>query len=370
MFVGSFRSCCSNIETQLACPAEVDDISRAHPYVRSTPLTAAPAIQDGSGAGVGYTFHDSVKAVQKAKMCELLQQWGARSEEERDRAESSASVKAPDGEVIYLSGEVPFVHNFKTKHLWATVNAPPPPAVAESKQKVCRVGLARQECDQNPWRGVSAQSSTLQDFDSVLEDSLTDHMDAEGRRALCGGLGLGDSPSDQQQREATKYAMKLSPPRQIRGKSLSSETKETESVERESRMYSEPGLPSGKKSLPKLTVDGRSRARSRGSTSRRRRGCSNSTSLREEESADRSRMRSTGTESTEELAPELSPMHTGTDSKTPGNQHRTLRPLAMDQRKGETKSEALAGDRGAGATSVLSPSAPASSKPSRVMKTF
>lgn len=81
-----------------------------------------------SGRGVGYTFAEMTTPDEIAAVCELLQRWSCRSEGERERAESSASLKAPDGDVVFLSGVVPLVSDTKTKHLLSPVHTPPPPA--------------------------------------------------------------------------------------------------------------------------------------------------------------------------------------------------------------------------------------------------
>ncbi|CAM9347882.1 unnamed protein product [Scytosiphon promiscuus] len=335
---------------------------------------ASPAIQDGSGAGVGYIFQDSVKAEQKVKMCELLQQWGARSGEERYRAASSMSVKAPDGEVVYLSGEVPFVHNFKTKHLWTTVDDPSGPTAAVQKHNPSEEGRARKERDQNPWRGRS--TTTFQDFDSVLDDTAMRQTDRKGQEAPFRGFGRGGAQTGQQVEEAKKYALGHSASRQTRGESPSSEEQKAASTDQESRMPTEQGGSCGRKPLRKANVGGRGRARKRVSTGRHGRGCSDSQSLQEEEPTERPRIRTTEAEYTERRALDPSSQKTAqidvvADPKQPGNQHRTLRPLSMDEQSRGMTMQALARNGGTIASTVaLSPSAPTRIKPSRAVKAF
>lgn len=73
-------------------------------------------------------------------VCEVLQRWDCRDDEERERAETFPSAKAPDGDVIYFSGLVPVVPQSKTNHLWSTGNQPPP--IADTSSQGASVGIA------------------------------------------------------------------------------------------------------------------------------------------------------------------------------------------------------------------------------------
>lgn len=366
------------------------------------PCLAAPAIQDGSGAGVGYTFTDDVVAEQKIAICELLARWGSRSGEERERAESFMSTKkAPDGEVVFFSGVVPYVHNSKTKHLWAPVNAPPPPAEAgsgsSSRHAARRLGLGeeKQGFGANPWRGKRVDADSFQDINGSCRQDLpspTDDDDGAGGAhgsSKVGGAGIGikigvGRKGPQGDDNALKYVPVAASPRGRRGKSL--ELDKTGGsltlTERESRMASEPGTHStGNPTAGKPVMIKKGRPRRRGSVSRRRRGCSDASSGqgddKDKEPAERRRDESTATDTTAgDDAPDDSTTTDLGQKDPPRNRHRRLRPRAMDGQtdpatRKSSASEVAAGAAGGASTAVHTPSAPANSRSSRTLvKTF
>lgn len=335
---------------------------------------AAPAIRDASGTGVGYAFADGVTAEQKSDICQLLARWGSRSGGERERAESSSSVKSPGGEVVYFSGVVPFVHNSKTEHLWATANVPPPPSVPPRRQSTLCVGVAgKHEPSPNPWRGKTVDAGTFQQIEGDRQGlSNSKHEGVGGAR---GGAEVGG---------AAKYVVDDPAPRTRRGKSSASasEEKEGEQTERDSRMASEPGAaPSRTKAFRKQTAGGKGRSRRRGSTGGRRgRGLSDQSDAsagQGDEPAERARIQPERTESATRGATEGSTAARQREnapiaSDTPRNQHRKLRPVAMEaQHRGTNEDPAAAvGSAGGASTATLTPSAPSTSKPSKTMKTF
>lgn len=319
--------------------------------------TAAPAIQDGSGAGVGYTFADDVTAEKKSDICQLLARWGRRSEDERRRAESLASVKAPGGEVVYFSGVVPFVHNSKTEHLWVSANVPPPAAAPPPRQGALTVGAGRHEPGQNPWRGRPVDAGTFQPIGSDRQDPSSNINESGGMR---GGAEIGG---------AAKYVVDDPPPRRRRGNSLASEEKEGKLIERESRHFSEPGSASARtNTVRNRTMGGKGRSRRRGSTSPCGRGQSDQSEAsagQGDEPAARPRIQSEATERSTTIRPRA---NAPVACDLPRNQHRKLRPLARQaQNKQETTKEP--GEADAAPASILTPSAPSKIRPSKSTKT-
>lgn len=114
-----------------------------------------------TGTGVGYTFAETVSADLRTSMCEALQRWGRQNNEERHRAESFVSTKAPEGDVIYLSGVVPLVDNSRTKHLWGGSEKPPPPAPASSGEGVVSEGPGGHKGRNSGKRNQPAQSEMI-----------------------------------------------------------------------------------------------------------------------------------------------------------------------------------------------------------------
>ena len=323
----------------------------------------APAIQDGAGAGVGYTFADVVTAEQKSEVCRLLARWGRRSGDERERAESSASVKAPGGEVVYFSGVVPVVHSSKTEHLWVSANVPPPPAAAPPRRGAPGVGVSRREPELNPWRGKAVDADIFQHInsdDKNFSSQIRSHQEVGGTRGGAEGGG------------GAKYMVGVdvddSTPRTRRGKSSASEEKEEEPTNRDFRIASEPGaVPSRTKTFRKHTAGGKGKLRRRGSTDRQRRNLSDQSDASAGQGdgcADRSRVQSEPAQSASRGALDV-----------PRNQHRKLRPIAMeaqDQGTSEKPAALGAGDGAAEGTPapILTPLAPSKSKSSKVMKTY
>lgn len=334
---------------------------------------------------MGYTFADTVVAEQKTAVCELLAKWGSRSGEERERAESSMSKKAPGGDVVFFSGVVPYVHGSKTKHLWAPVNALPPPAEAAARHvsNCLGAGGERQEVGANPWRGKMVDADSFQDINHSCRQDLPSptsqgaadrHGSSEVEEAGM-GQGLGrNGPRG----EAVKYVADDSTPRRRRGKSLEMDGKGMTSTERESRMASEPGTSAGNATARKAVASRKGRPRRRGSVSRRQRGCSDASSGQgdDKESPERRRGQSAAAGSTVEERPGRSTTADLGRNDPPKNQHRKLRPRAMDEQAGLAKAsvsapEVMAGAAGEPSTSVHSPSAPTKSISSRtLLKTF
>ncbi|CAM9162084.1 unnamed protein product [Ectocarpus fasciculatus] len=335
---------------------------------------ASPAIQDGSGLGVGYAFEDAVSDDQKKAICDLLQRWGCWGEEERERAESSMSAKAPGGEVVLLSGEVPFVHNFRTKHLWGDSNIPPPPDGTTSRKAVHRTGTVRHESLLNPWRGTTIETDkNFQHTTRVLEESATSmNEEAVGLGADGGTGGVERHP----QQEGGANDVQDCFARERRGNSLTFEDEKHELAERDSRLASATEMSNKKPAIQKSSASGKGKTRRRGSFARRRRGHSDGSSGAQDQSEGRSRVESTATENSDEVATNGSkitrPRENATVSGPPPNQHRKLRPRAMDQQANSPKIEAAAASNGGGASAPLSaaPSVPQQTKPSRVLKTF
>ena len=327
------------------------------------PSMTAPAIQDATGAGVGYTFADNVTAEQKSDICQLLARWGSRSGDERERAESSSSVRSPGGDVIYFSGVVPFVHNSKTEHLWVTANVPPPPGVVPPRQGTLSVGVGRHEPGPNPWRGKAVDADT---FEHIERDRQGLSNSNNKREDACGVAEVGG---------AAKYVVDDPAPRARRGKSLASEEKEEEVTERVSRMASEPGaVPSRTKTPRKHTAGGKGRSRRRGSTGRRGRGLSDQSDAsagQGDEPAERPRIQREVTESATQGSTQGSTTARLRENgpialDMPRNSHRKLRPVAMEaQNRGISEDPA-----GEAPAATLTPSAPSKSKPSKTMKTY
>lgn len=359
------------------------------------PYLAAPAIQDGSGAGVGYTFADNVVAEQKIAICELLARWGSRSGEERERVESSTfTKKAPGGEVVFFSGVVPYVHDSKTRHLWAPVNAPPPPAVAAStstsRSRHAAIGLGagneKQGVGTNPWRGKRMDADSFQDINGSCRQDLPSPTD-DGAGGAHGSSEVGGAEKEIEvggkapQGEALKYVPVASSSRGRRGKSLELDKNGESLTARETRMASEPGTnPTGNPTIRKSVMIRKGRPRRRGSLSRRRRGCSDASSGqgddKDEVPSERQRDESTATDITAEDAPDRSTTTDLGENDPPRTRHRKLRPRAMDGQTDLAKRKALASEMAAGAaggasTVVHTPSAPAKSRSSRtLLKTF
>lgn len=335
----------------------------------------APAIQDGSGLGVGYSFEDAVSDDQKKAICELLQQWGCSGGEERERAESSMSAKAPGGEVVLLSGEVPYVHNFRTKHLWDDSNIPPPPDGTTSRKAVHRTGTVRHESLLNPWRGATVETdSSFKPTTRVLDESATP-MNGEAVR-LCTDGRTGGVERHQQQEGGAKHVEDCFA-RERRGSSLSFEDEKQELAERDSRLASATGMSTKKPAIQKSTSSGKGKTRRRGSFVRRRRGHSDDSSGAQDQSEGRPRVESTATENSDEVATNGSkitrPRENASVPFPPPNQHRKLRPRAMDQQDNLPKNEAAAASKSGSGTSApltATPSVPQQSMPSRVVKTF
>ncbi|CAM9126093.1 unnamed protein product [Ectocarpus sp. 12 AP-2014] len=335
---------------------------------------ASPAIQDGSGLGVGYAFEDAVSDDQKKAICKLLQQWGGWGGEERERAESSMSAKAPGGEVVLLSGEVPFVHNFRTKHLWDDSNIPPPPDRTSSRKTVHRTVAGRHEILVNPWRGATVEAdSNFQRTTRVLEESANQiNEEAVGLRAdgRTGGV-IRHQPQEGGVKDVEDCIA-----RERRGRSLTFEDEKDELAERDSRLGSATWM-STKPAIQKSSSSGKGKARRRGSTLRRRRGHSDGSSGAQDQSEGRSRVESTATENSDEVATNGSkitrPRKNVSVSEPSPNQHRKLRPRAMDQQDNLPKLEAAAASKsGSGGSAPLTatPSVPHQRMPSRVLKTF
>lgn len=327
---------------------------------------AAPAIQDGSGAGVGYTFADTVTAEQRSGICQLLASWGGRSDDERERMRSSSSAKAPGGEVVFFSGVVPYVHNSKTKHLWVPANTPPPPAAAPRTQGTRSSGVGRHEPGTNPWRGKAVNAGTFQQTSGDRKD-LSGPTN-EGAGGTCGGSAIG---------EAATHVSDDSAPRNRKGASSAPEEKEGELTERESRIASEPGVPTETRAFRKHTVGGKGRSRRRGSTGRRGRGQSDASTGQGDELAERPRVKSEAMESTTSDATGRStttpPQENAIASDSPRNQHRKLRPRAMEAQNNQATGEepAAGADAADGApAAILTPSAPSKIKPSKSTKTY
>lgn len=300
---------------------------------------------------MGYTFADNVTAEQKSDICQLLVKWGGRSEDERERVDSSLSAKAPGGEVILFSGVVPYVHNSKTKHLWVPVNVPPPPAAAPPPRQGTRVG--RYEPGTNPWRGTTGDADRFEKI-SIDRKYLSRLKTEEvGNTSTHGGPETGG---------AAKYLVDDSSLRNRRGKSSASEENEGELAERESRLASEPGVPTRSKTTRKHAAGGKGRTRRCGSTGRRGRGQSDSQG---DEPEERTRTQSEATDST--------PRGASIASDLPRNQHRKLRPLAMEAQNKHVTVEKppKAKDSADGTPAViLTPSAPSKIKPSKVLRTY
>lgn len=310
---------------------------------------------------MGYTFADAVTAEQKSEICQLLARWGSRSGDERERAETSASVKAPGGEVVYFSGVVPVVHSSRTEHLWVPANVPPPPAAAPPKKGASSVGvgICRHEPGPNPWRGKAVDTDTCQHINSDGKDLSSQSQTNQEVGDTRGGAGVG---------AGAKYVVDVdgSTLRTKRGKSSASEENEEELIDRESRMASEQGIvPSRAKTFRKHTAGGKGKPRRRGSTGRRGRGLSvqsQSDVLAGEGDKPTERPR---------LQSEPAPSATRGASDAPICQHRKLRPVAMEEQNQGTSDNPAARDAADGSpAATLTPSAPSKSKPSKAMKTY
>ncbi|CAN0267342.1 unnamed protein product, partial [Ectocarpus sp. 13 AM-2016] len=164
--------------------------------------------------------------------------------------------------------------------------------------------------------------------------------------------------------------------RERRGRTLTFEDDKDVLAERDSRLGSATGM-STKPAIQKSSSSGKGKARRRGSTLRRRRGHNDGSSGAQDHSEGRSRVESTATENSEEVATNGSkitrPRKNVSVSEPSPNQHRKLRPRAMDQQDNLPKIEAAAASKsGSGGSAPLTaiPSVPHQRMPSRVLKTF
>lgn len=308
---------------------------------------------------MGYSFADTVTAEEKSDICQLLARWAARSGDERERAETSASAKAPGGEVVFFSGVVPYVHTSRTDHLWVPANVPPPPAEASPRQGTVGVGIGKHEHGTNPWRGKTVEAETFQQIDNDRVDlSSQTNEEVGGKRR---GAGVG---------EAAKYVVDDSTPRNRRGKSSASEETEGELAERESRMASEPGPRTRTKPCRKHQAGGRGRSRRRGLSDQ-----TDSLGGQGDDPAERPRVQSEATESDTRGVKEHSAITRLQEkaSDLPTKQHRKLRPLAMKpQNNSGAREGPEAGVNAAGGdpAAIVTPSAPSKIKSSKSMNTY
>lgn len=298
-------------------------------------------------------------------MCELLAKWEARGGGERDRTASSVSAKAPEGDVVFFSGAVSFVHNSSTKHLWVPVNQPPSPAEVAPRKAVSSTMVGVREQGINPWRGRRVGYDNATNFEPIGNDH--DNYTTPSAEAIQGepgeslSTGVGGIGRKQPERGGAKYvANDLSP----RDRKISDEH-ESELCERELRAASEPVSPAGKTCDRKLDLGDMGKIRGR-------RARNKGPSARGGMPADRMRNRSAATDSTDDQDSTRPRAISSPGSESPRHQHRKLRPRAMNEQHGPAKVVGAAMDA-AGETSTLAivtPSAPATTKPSRSLKTF
>lgn len=338
--------------------------------VSTRPSITAPAIQTSSGEGVGYTFSDTVATDHKVAICELLAKWEATGEEERGREERSMSVKAPEGDVVLFPGAITFVHSSKTNHLWRPVNHPPSPRAMTPRQTASGVRVGVREHGTNPWRGKKAGVDSFEPIGSARNGCIDSIAEGEKGEAEVGGSAeTGRTGRKQPERGAARYAADDFTPREVTGKNSASEENENGLTERESRAASEPGSSSQKTSARKVGLGDKGKIRKG-----RFRG--KAPSVDRDMPADRLRHTSAATDSASEDESTRLRTVSSPGYEPPRNQHRKLRPLAMNEQLGASKIAAAELSAGGGAstpataTTTVTPSAPAKSKPSRALKTF
>lgn len=317
---------------------------------------------------------DTVAVDRKIAMCELLARWEARGGEECDQTASSVSAKAPEGDVVFFSGAISFVHNSSTKHLWGPANQPPSPAEVAPRRVVSSTKVGVREHGINPWRGRRVgDGATI--FESI--GSGHDNNTAPSVEAVGGEFGVGWSAEvgnigrKQPEKGAAKYVADDLNPRHRREKTLTSDEHESELPERGLRAASEPGSPPGKTSARKLGLFDAGKIRGR-------RARNNTPSARGDMPADRPRNRSTATDSMDDQDSTRPRAISSPGTESPRHQHRKLKPRAMNEQHCPAKVVLAAADAAGETTTpaaptgtgAATPSAPATRKPSRALKTF